>query len=383
MMVSFSYDTYKRNKMSELILDGSKILWHQDRLKLWNEGKRFAPITIDMALTQACQYSCEFCYAKMQQNKPHKINFNIMKNFLDDAAEIGVKGISLVSDGESTANPIYSDVIVYGYEKGISMALASHGHTLTKEVLEKILPCLTYLRFNFSAGEPKRYSEIMGVPEKYFYDVCDNIQMAMKIKKEKNLDVTIGMQMVTMPQYGDQILPLAKLGKKLRPDYLVLKHCSDDEDGSLGVNYDDYDKIYGLLEEAESYSDDEYLVKAKWSKIKSGGARSYSKCYGPPFHLQMSGSGLIAPCGSFFNEKYSKYHIANITEPNVRLKDVVFSDKYWEVMDMLSSNKFDAKTMCETLCLQHKSNEILDSHKKGKLDLKKPSGKIPQHINFI
>jgi len=369
--------------MSELILDGSKILWHQERLKLWNEGKRFAPITIDMALTQACQYNCEFCYAKMQQNKPHKITLEIMTNFLDDAAEIGVKGISLVSDGESTANPIYSDVIVYGHNKGISMALASHGHTLTEEVLRKILPCLTYLRFNFSAGEPKRYSEIMGVPQEYFHDVCSNIQMAMRIKKEQNLKVTIGMQMVTMPEYGDQIIPLAKLGKKLRPDYLVLKHCSDDENGSLGVNYKDYEKIYSLLEEAESFSDKEYLVKAKWSKIKSGGSRSYSRCHGPAFHLQMSGSGLIAPCGSFFNKKYSKYHIANITDTNVRLKDIVFSDRYWEVMELLSSKEFDAKTMCETLCLQHKSNEILDAFKKNKISLNKPRGDVPQHLNFI
>ena len=205
-----------------------------------------------MALTQACNYNCEFYYAKMQQNKPHKITFTIMKNFLDDASEIGVKGISLVSDGESTTNPIFIDVIEYGYKKGISMALSSHGQTLTKEVLEKILPYLTYLRFNFSAGTSKRYSEIMGVPEKYFYDVCNNIEMAMKIKKEKNLHVTIGMQMVTLPEYEDQIIPLAKLGKKLRPDYLVLKHCSDDEEGTLGVNYDDYEKIYSTLEKAES-----------------------------------------------------------------------------------------------------------------------------------
>ena len=48
----------------ELILDGSKILWHQDRLKQWKSGKRIAPITIDMALTQACQYNCVFLLCK-------------------------------------------------------------------------------------------------------------------------------------------------------------------------------------------------------------------------------------------------------------------------------------------------------------------------------
>jgi len=367
----------------ELILDGSKILWHQDRLKQWKSGKRIAPITIDMALTQACQYNCVFCYANMQRNKPHKITMPIMKNFLDDCAEVGVKGISLVSDGESTANPIYDDVIVYGKSVGIDMAIATHGNTLTEEILRKILPSLTYLRFNFSAGEPQRYSEIMGVPVEKFYETCDNIKMAMKIKKELNLSVTIGMQMVLMPQDGDQIIPLAKLGKTLRPDYLVIKHCSDDEDGTLGVDYDKYENLYDLLREAEGYSDETYLVKAKWSKILSKGIRKYKQCYATPFHLQMSGTGLVAPCGSFFSEKHKRYHIANITDDGVRFKDIIKSDRYWEVMDFLASDKFDACSMCETLCLQDKSNEVLDAYKKGKNDLKAPSAVLPQHLNFI
>lgn len=369
--------------MAELILDGSKILWHQDRLEQWVKGEMIVPITIDMALTQACQYNCVFCYANMQRNKPHNITFPIMKNFLDDCVEVGVKAISLVSDGESTANPIYQDVIVYGKEVGLDMAIATHGNTLTEEVLRKILPALTYLRFNFSAGEPKRYSEIMGVPQEKFYETCENIKMAVKIKKELNLGVTIGMQMVLMPKDGDQIIPLAKLGKELRPDYLVIKHTSDDEHGTLGIDYNAYEALYPLLHEAESYSDDEYLVRAKWSKITSKGVRNYNRCYGTPFHLQMSGTGLIAPCGSFFNEKYKDYHIANITDPNVRFKDILKSKRYWEVMQFLASDKFDACSMCETLCLQDKTNEVLDAYKKGKISLTKPSGEKPQHINFI
>jgi len=369
--------------VAELILDGSKILWHQERLQEWVRGERIVPITIDMALTQACQYNCEFCYANMQRNKPHKITFEIMKNFMDDCAEVGVKAISLVSDGESTANPIYEDVIVYGKSVGLDMAIATHGNTLNEEVLRKILPALTYLRFNFSAGEPKRYSEIMGVPEEKFFETCENIKTAMRIKKELGLDVTIGMQMVLMPKYGDQIIPLAKLGKELRPDYLVIKHCSDDEDGTLGVDYNEYEKSYDLLREAESYSDEGYLVKAKWSKITSKGIRNYNRCYGTPFHLQMSGTGLIAPCGSFFNEKHKQYHIANITDPGVRLKDILQSKRYWEVMDFLASDKFDACSMCETLCLQDKTNEVLDAYKKGTHKLDAPSGEKPQHINFI
>ncbi len=52
-------------------------------------------------------------------------------------------------------------------------------------------------------------------------------------------------------------------------------------------------------------------------------------------------------------------------------------------MDFLASDKFDACSMCETLCLQDKTNEVLDAYKKGNHNLEEPIEKDPQHINFI
>ena len=66
------------------------------------------------------------------------------------------------------------------------MATATNGFLLNQDKLERILPNLTYLRFNISAGEPKRYAEIMGCKEHWFERVCKNIELAVKIKKGKN-----------------------------------------------------------------------------------------------------------------------------------------------------------------------------------------------------
>ncbi len=367
----------------KLILDGHKLAWHQDRVKKWLGGERIAPITIDMALTRRCTYNCEFCYSKLQENDEKRMTKEVIYNFLDDCAEIGVRGISLISDGESTCSPYLYDAILHGKKVGLDMALGTNGSLLKKERLPEILPVLTYLRFNISAGEPKRYAEIHGCKEINFYKVCEIIKECVRIKKEKKLDVTIGMQMVLMPSYADQILPLTKLGKELGADYLVIKHCSDDEKGRLGVPYKDYfeKELIKTIKEAEELSTKDYLVKAKWSKILSGGKRRYNKCYGAQFQLQMSGSGLVAPCGMLFNRKYKKNHIGNIVE--TRFKDIWKSEKYWKNMDRISSDKFDAQTMCGTLCLQHKINEYLWDLKQGKIKLEEPKGAPPQHINFI
>ncbi len=292
-----------------------------------------------------------------------------------------MKGISLVSDGESTLSPVFVDTILRGAELGISMAVGTNGFVLNERKLEAILPNLTYIRINISAGEPKRYAQIMGVKEEYFLRVVENIKTMVRIKAERNLKVTIGLQMVLMPQYADQIIPLASLGKEIRPDYLVIKHCSDNEEGFLGVDYSAYKNLYGKLHEAEAMSDSTYQVQAKWSKIQDEGKRTYQRCYGAPFLLQISGSGLVAPCGMLFNEQYRKFHMGNIV--NERFRDIFHGDRYWEVMNYLASPHFNAQTMCGSLCLQHKVNEFLDKVKKGEIKPEPPSGDPPDHLGFV
>ena len=42
--------------------------------------------------------------------------------------------------------------------------------------------------------------------------------------------------MVLMPEFKDEILPFTKLALDLGVDYGVIKHCSDNEQGTLGVD---------------------------------------------------------------------------------------------------------------------------------------------------
>ena len=373
---------YHNNVNETLILDGHKLVWHQDRVKRWLAGEHIAPITIDCSLTQACTYNCVYCYGKLQYNKGKSLSRDAIFRFLDDCADIGVKAVSFVSDGESTCSPHLYEAILRGKSNKLDMALGTNGFLLDDTRLPEILPALTYLRFNISAGEEHRYNHIHGVAlTGAFQKVCATIKKSVEFKTKWGLPVTIGMQMVLMPDFADQIIPLTHLGKELGVDYLVIKHCSDDERGSLQVDYARYQDIVPLLKEAESCSTESYFVKAKWSKILSGGKRTYSQCYGPPFILQLSGTGLVAPCGMFFHERYKKFHIGNINEQS--FKDIWRSERYKEIMELIGSSRFDARTMCGTLCLQHKVNEFLWDLKQSGKSTPTPPTVIPQHINFI
>ena len=372
-------------KEGSLILDSHKLAYHYDRVEAFTNGERIAPVSVDMALTRACGAMCSFCYAMVQEPQERaNIKVNEALNLLDDFKEIGVKGVSLISDGESTLSKAYVPFIQHASNIGIDVGNATNGWEWEKEKIDQVLPHLTWVRFTCAAGTPEGYSNIMfkGKEHTHVFDkAMKNIKYAVELKKKLGLKVTLGIQMVLMPEFKNEIIPFAKLAVDLGVDYGVIKHCSDDEFGTLGVDYSKYEELYDLLIEAENYSNENTKIIVKWDKIKNKGKPSYKRFYGPQFLLQISGSGLVAPSGMFFNARYSKFHIGNYVDE--RFKDIFKSDRYWKIMDYLASPNFDAQTMMGTLPIQHYVTEALDDHIKGIKKINPIEGKEPLHVNFL
>ncbi len=372
-------------KEGKLILDSHKLSYHYDRVEQWEDNKKIAPVSIDMALTRACGAMCSFCYAMVQEPQERStIKVKEALNLVDDFSEVGVKGVSLISDGESTLSKAYVPFIQHASKAGIDVGNATNGWEWEPEKIDQVLEHLTWVRFTCAAGTPEGYASIMFKNKEHthvFDRAMRNIKYAVDLKKKKNLKVTLGIQMVLMPEFKEEILPFAKLAVDLGVDYGVIKHCSDDEFGTLGVDYSKYEEMYNLLEQAENLSNENTKIIVKWDKIKNKGKPSYKRFYGPQFLLQISGSGLVAPSGMFFNARYSKFHIGNFVDE--RFKDIFKSDRYWKIMDYLASPSFDAQTMMGTLPIQHYVSEALDNHVKGISRIPKKTDDKPLHVNFL
>ena len=374
-----------QTKDGALILDSHKLSYHYDRVQAWEAGERIAPVSVDMSLTRACSAMCSFCYAMMQESQARSsIKVPHALNLLDDFAELGIRSVSLVSDGESTLSPAYIPFIQHAASLGIDVGNATNAWEWGPEKVDAILPDMTWIRFTVAAGRPESYAKIMYKgPEhtKVFDKAMRNIKYAVDLKKKLGLSVTLGIQMVLMPELKDEIIPFAQLGLDLGVDYAVIKHCSDDEQGTLGIDYGQYEALHPLLEQAEAMSNEQTKVIVKWNKIKDGDKPTYKRFFGPQFLLQISGSGLVAPSGMFFNARYSKLHIGNFAEE--RFKDIFRSENYWRAMNYLASPAFDAQNMMGTLPIQHYISTALDNHAKGIQLIQPPTGPNPLHHNFL
>ena len=383
--MSIIYEKEIATKDGNLILDSHKLSHHFDRVQAWEAGERIAPVSVDMALTRACGAMCAFCYAMVQEPQERSsVKVDSSLALLDDFKSIGVKSVSLISDGESTISKSYVPFIQHAASLGIDVGNATNAWEWGPEKIEAVLPHLTWVRFTVAAGRPESYAKIMfkGPEHTQVFDkAMANIRYAVEYKKKHALPVTLGIQMVLLPEYKDEIIPFSQLALDLGVDYGVIKHCSDDENGTLGVDYSKYEPLYGKLTEAEKMSTENTKIIVKWEKIMDKGKPSYSRFYGPQFLLQISGSGLIAPSGMFFNAKFSKLHIGNFTEE--RFIDMFKSDRYWRAMDYLASPSFNAQTMMGTLPIQHYVSVALDNHVKEIEKIKPAVGDKPLHVNFL
>ncbi|MDR4503628.1 MAG: radical SAM protein [Candidatus Scalindua sp.] len=358
--------------MDKYRMEGHKLWWHLDRVESWVKGERIVPLHMDIGISKGCDIACVYCYGALQ-GRIGPSGFNIPKEpllrFLRDAAELGVKAISITGEAEPTMNPAVYDAVVEGNRCGLSMGLATWGGRLGEERIPDLANNLVWIRFNISAGDENSYRKIHKTREDNFNKVVKNIEAFVKIRKQDNLPLTVGLQMVTMPWYAEEAKKLAKLGRDLGVDYLEIKHCSDNFQGDLGVKHDDYQKVVDQLKEAEEYATDTFDVVVRWSKILKGRERDYDVCYcAGNFMLRMSGNGTIYPCAQFFDWRSEEFAIGNIIEES--FKDIFYSDRYLEAVKRIQN--LNVHEECYSGCKENAINESLWM-------IKHP----PLHTNFI
>lgn len=355
-------------------MDGHKLLWHQDRVLEWANGKRIAPIHIDVGLSKGCNIKCEYCFGAIQGNLYKKGSESYfpreaLLRYVKEAGESGVRSMAFIGEGEPLLNPHVYEAIIEGKKAGVDIALGTNGILYnTGNAGEEALEHLSWIRFNISAASQEAYLRIHRSNE--FTTLIEKIKFIVATKRRKNLGITIGLQMVLTPTNVDQVVPLAKLGKELGVDYLVIKQCGDTVENYLGVynQLDKYATYADTLKEAESLSYNDYRVIAKWNHITNKGIRNYSQCQGTPFLLYSSGDGKLYPCGMFFDENEEEYRMGDLVKQS--FAEIIQSDRYWEVVEKIK--KINVHTTCYSNCRTHSINEYL-------WQLKNP----PEHVNFI
>lgn len=209
--------------MKKYFFDDHKLIYHIERVnKFVYEGDCF-PLYMEISPIGNCNHRCIFCAYDYIGHPNKRLETSRLVKFIDEIAACGMKSLLYAGEGEPLFHPDIDKFIVHSKNKGIDVGLFTNAQFLKEELLEKILPSLTFIRISFNGGSRENYAAIHDVKPEVFDTVAKNMEIAARMKKEGKLDVDIGLQYVLLPENINYLIDAVKRMRETGISYFVIK----------------------------------------------------------------------------------------------------------------------------------------------------------------
>ncbi|WP_035587166.1 radical SAM protein [Hippea jasoniae] len=347
-------------------LDSHKLHYHPDRVAEFLKKGDCYPLYVEISPVGSCNHRCIFCAYDYIGYPNRKLKKERLLEFLEEVKEAGVKSMLYAGEGEPLMHPDIDDFVVRTKELGIDVGMFTNGELLKDRLSDKAIGSLTFLRFSVNGGDRKTYSEIH--QRDRFDKVIENIEYVKKLKEDKKLETTLGVQFVLLPENIDSLENLIFILRDIGVDYLSIKPFVLQNENQFYRNRGFDIDIYAYFKKIEAYSNENFKVVARLNAFKKYGKRTYKHCYGCNFITILDSGGNLISCLPYLGKEEFMY--GNIYENS--FKEIWHSEKRKQVKELLEK-QLDVQKVCPPNCRPNAINEYL-------YELKHPS---VAHVNFI
>ncbi len=333
-------------------IDNNKLLYHPQRVAEWLDKGDCFPIYVEIGLTDKCNHRCIYCALDWLDHKGHSIQKQNMINTLKDMAKHNVKSVMFAGEGEPLMHAHIQDFIKFAKESGMEVAVTTNGVLYNNRKIEQSLYHLSWIRFSVDSGLPESYAAIHGTKPKDLDTVLSNIEHAVKIKKDRNLNVDIGVQALLVNQSIDAIIILANKIKDIGVDNFQVKPYSQHplSKNNLLINHD----LVNLKKKFKTLETDKFKIYFRLNTIQRIlEGPSYKSCHGLPFFALITATGDVIPCNLFYNN--SDYTYGNINKSS--FSDIWVGSRRKMVLNDLGKLHLDG---CRAGCRLDSINRYLD-----------------------
>lgn len=351
----------------EYRIDSHKLIFHPKRVAQWLEGERIYPVCMEISPSGSCNHRCVFCGLDYLGYKPGFLDKKLILDNLSGMALKGLKSIVVAGEGEPLLNKHTPEIINGAKKLGIDVAMSSNGVLLTKDVAGECLGSLTWIRFSVNAGTSETHHFVHKGGAEDFDKTITNISEVVRIKKDKGLKTTIGVQMLLIPDNTHEVVDFGRQLKGIGVDYFTVKPFSKHPKSLCEIDpnfdYKDYVEIEQELKELDT---DKYKTIFRSSSMKKKEqAKCYNKCYGLPFWAYIDANAEVWACIAYIGDK--KFSLGNLKEKS--FVEIWESERQKEVVNHALNMDI---SKCRELCRLDEINKYLH-------EFKNPGG----HVNFI
>lgn len=347
-------------------MDSHKLIYHPETVARWRQGENIYPIEVEISPSGICNHRCIFCAVDyIGYHSDFLCKDTILYN-ISQMSRKGLKSVVCSGEGEPFLNKDMPDIANGIKSCGVDVAISSNGILFTKEKAMDCLAAFTWIRFSVASMEEKSYDSIQRGKKGDLELLKANLMEAVKVKRDRNLKTTLGVQCILLPDNKNQLVNMAKELREIGVDYFTVKPYSQHLH-SMNTFSIDYEEMFDLEKELSTYSTEAFSIyfRAKAMK-KIHHTKCYRECLGLPFMTHIDAKGNVWPCVAHIGTKELCY--GNINEQ--AFEDIWEGERRKKVTERL--NRCDINKVCREACRMDEINKYLN-------ELKYPG----KHVNFI
>jgi len=287
-----------------------------ERIDLLKKGELIPPVHLQIALTNACNHSCCYCYVSEQNKCDEKLDTQVLLELLKDAKDIGVKAITLAGGGEPTVHKDFYVITRKIRELGLELGVFTNGARLDVDELS----FATWIRISLDSFDTETYQSIRK-------SKMPDFEPIYRLCNETN--VVVGASLVITQYNYNQIYDFALKSKEIGFDYVWLNPVQLPEHPDILAPY--WGEVEEQLVKVKELSSPKFKVFCPKSRVGAQGIlhKPFEKCILQQFTAFIWTNGNIYPCCE--TQGIPGYAVGNIY--NGRFKDVWFSRSPLEVKD--------------------------------------------------
>lgn len=347
-------------------MDSHKLIYHPDVVARWVKGENIYPIEIEISPSGACNHRCVFCAVDYIGYQP---DFLDRDTILRDIRQMGKKGLKSVicsGEGEPLLNKDMPDIANGIKDAGVDVAMSTNGALFTAEKARDCLGSFTWVRYSVASMEEKSYDKIQRGKQGDLNRVKENLQEAVRVKRDRGYKTTLGVQCLLLPDNMEQLPDMAKQLREIGVDYLTVKPYSQHLHSENTFQID-YNAMLELEQEIKQYTTEDFAIYFRANAMKKmHQQKCYEVCHGLPFMTHIDAKGNVWPCVAHIGIKEFCY--GNIYEST--FEEIWEGNRRKEIIEKL--NSLDINKVCREACRLDEINKYLN-------ELKHPGG----HVNFI
>lgn len=347
-------------------MDSHKLIYHPEVVARWMKGENIYPIEIEISPSGACNHRCTFCAVDYLEYQPVFLNKDIILRDITKMKDCGLKSVICSGEGEPLLNKDMPDIANGIKACGVDVAMSSNGVLFTKEKANDCLGAFTWIRFSIASMRETSYDKIQRGKTGDLDKVKENLQAAVRIKRDKKLRTTLGAQCLLLPDNISDVSDMAKQLCEIGIDYLTVKPYSQHlhSKNTYQINYQE---LLDLEQEIKKYETEDFAIHFRAEAMKKvHHGKCYKQCYGLPFMTHIDAKGNVWPCIAHIGQEEFCY--GNIYEHT--FEEIWEGTGRQEVIQKL--NGLDINKICREARRLDAVNNYLN-------ELKHPG----EHVNFI